>query len=51
MAENQNVSLEITPNVFHYFKYTLKTKGDVKRNFSIYKHIFSKRRYNFLEHN
>jgi hypothetical protein len=51
MVRNQNVDLNITPNLLNYFKYTPITSVDFERNFLLYKHILSNRRYNFQEHN
>jgi hypothetical protein len=51
MTGNQNVYLDITSKFLNNFKYTSITSVDVKRTFSLYKHILSNRRYNFQEHN
>jgi hypothetical protein len=51
MTGNQNVYLNTSPNFLNYFKYASITSVDIKRTFSLYKHILSNRRYNFQEHN
>jgi len=44
-------SVNITPNLLHFFKHVPITSIEVEHIFSLYKYILSDKRFNFNEYN